>query len=82
MCSILAYCSSQADPQLVAEMLAKTITRGPDDTRITETGNGFLGFNRLSIMGSHRKACSPLCWVIMLWSATENYTDFEKCGTP
>ena len=59
MCSILAYCSSQADPQLVAEMLAKTITRGPDDTRITETGNGFLGFNRLSIMGLTPEGMQP-----------------------
>ena len=31
MCSILAYCSGQADPQVMAEMLAKTISRGPDD---------------------------------------------------
>ena len=59
MCSILAYCSSQADPRLVAEMLAKTITRGPDDTRITETGNGFLGFNRLSIMGLTPEGMQP-----------------------
>ncbi len=30
--------------------LQKTATRGPDDSRILDTGNGFLGFNRLAIM--------------------------------
>ncbi len=59
MCSILAYCSGQADPQLVAEMLAKTISRGPDDTRIMKTGNGYLGFNRLSIMGLTPEGMQP-----------------------
>ncbi len=59
MCSILAYCSGQADPQVMAEMLAKTITRGPDDTRIMETGNGYLGFNRLSIMGLTPEGMQP-----------------------
>ena len=59
MCSILAYCSGQADPQVMAEMLAKTISRGPDDTRIMETGNGYLGFNRLSIMGLTPEGMQP-----------------------
>ena len=51
MCSILAYCSGQADSERVEEMLSRTISRGPDDSRILDTGNGFLGFNRLAIMG-------------------------------
>lgn len=29
----------------------KTISRGPDDSRIIDTGKGLLGFHRLSIMG-------------------------------
>ena len=62
MCSILAYCSGQADPQVMAEMLAKTISRGPDDTRIMETGNGYLGFNRLSmqpfVMNNNAVVCN------------------------
>lgn len=59
MCSILAYCSGQADPQVMAEMLAKTISRGPDDSRIMKTGNGYLGFNRLSIMGLTPEGMQP-----------------------
>ncbi len=59
MCSILAYCGPQADLKTTEEMLAKTISRGPDDSRILDTGNGFLGFNRLSIMGLHPEGMQP-----------------------
>ncbi len=59
MCSIMAYCSAQADLKIMEEMLAKTISRGPDDSRILDTGNGFLGFNRLSIMGLTPEGMQP-----------------------
>ena len=59
MCSILAYCSAKADPKVAEEMLLRTISRGPDDSRILNTGNGFLGFNRLSIMGLHPEGMQP-----------------------
>ena len=59
MCSILAYCSEQADPKVTAQMLSKTISRGPDDGRILNTGSGFLGFNRLSIMGLTPEGMQP-----------------------
>ena len=59
MCSILAYCSEQADPKVTAQMLSKTISRGPDDSRILNTGSGFLGFNRLSIMGLTPEGMQP-----------------------
>ncbi len=51
MCSILAYCGKSAELSKVQEMLAETTSRGPDDSRIINTGNGYMGFNRLSIMG-------------------------------
>ena len=59
MCSILAYCSGQADIERAAQMLSKTISRGPDDSRILDTGNGFLGFNRLAIMGLTPEGMQP-----------------------
>ena len=59
MCSILAYCGSGADPDKIAEMMEKTISRGPDDTRILNTGSGYLGFNRLSIMGLSPEGMQP-----------------------
>ena len=59
MCSILAYCSEQAEYERVAEMLSRTISRGPDDSRILDTGNGYLGFNRLAIMGLTPEGMQP-----------------------
>ena len=59
MCSILAYCGAKADPKVAEEMLLRTISRGPDDSRILNTGNGYLGFNRLSIMGLHPEGMQP-----------------------
>lgn len=59
MCSILGYCSKSADASLFNEMLKKTISRGPDATRVADTGNGLLGFNRLSIMGLSPEGMQP-----------------------
>ncbi len=59
MCSILAYCSAQADPALFEEMLEKTASRGPDMSRVLNTGSGLLGFNRLSIMGLTESGMQP-----------------------
>ena len=51
MCSILGYCGKGEEEDKIGKALAKTKSRGPDATRLINTGNGFLGFNRLSIMG-------------------------------
>lgn len=37
----------------------RTISRGPDDSRIVDTGNGLLGFHRLSIMGLTPSGMQP-----------------------
>ena len=59
MCSILGYCGASARKEDAAAALAKTISRGPDDSRLIDTGKGFLGFNRLSIMGLTPKGMQP-----------------------
>ena len=51
MCSILGFCGRDGDYEEIRQALLKTISRGPDATRLVDTGNGWLGFNRLSIMG-------------------------------
>ncbi len=51
MCSIIGFCDKRAQYEVVKAALLKTKSRGPDDTRIVDTGNGYLGFNRLAIMG-------------------------------
>ena len=51
MCSIMGYCGVCDDLEAFQKGFAKTISRGPDDSRIVDTGNGLLGFHRLAIMG-------------------------------
>lgn len=59
MCSIMAYCSRSAALDVFMEGLKKTISRGPDDSRVIETADGILGFNRLSIMGLDSSGMQP-----------------------
>ena len=51
MCSIMGYCDTCDDFAEFKKGFDKTVSRGPDDSRIVDTGKGLLGFNRLSIMG-------------------------------
>lgn len=51
MCSIMGYCGNSADLEIFKKGFSETISRGPDDSRIIDTGNGILGFHRLAIMG-------------------------------
>lgn len=51
MCSIMGYCDFDAPTEKFSEGFKKTVSRGPDDSRIIDTGKGVLGFHRLSIMG-------------------------------
>ena len=59
MCSIFAYCSPEVMTERVKEMLEKTISRGPDESRIAAVKGGFLGFNRLAIMGLGEEGMQP-----------------------
>lgn len=59
MCSIMGYCSSSAAMDVFMKGFQKTISRGPDDTRIVETEGGLLGFHRLSIMGLTPSGMQP-----------------------
>ena len=59
MCSIMGYCSRSADFDVFKKGFDKTISRGPDDSRIVDTGEGFLGFHRLGIMGLTPSGMQP-----------------------
>jgi len=59
MCSIMGYCTKEADRALFEKGFLETISRGPDDSRIVDTGNGLLGFHRLAIMGLHPEGMQP-----------------------
>ena len=51
MCSIMGYCDSCVTFSAFKESFQETVSRGPDDSRIIDTGKGLLGFHRLAIMG-------------------------------
>ena len=59
MCSIMGYCGSGAAFEGFKEGFGRTISRGPDDSRIINTGKGLLGFQRLSIMGLAPSGMQP-----------------------
>ena len=59
MCSIMGYCGSGADYQKFQKGFDRTISRGPDESRIIDTGNGLLGFHRLAIMGLTSAGMQP-----------------------
>mgnify|MGYP000694782543 CR=1 FL=1 len=37
----------------------RTLSRGPDDTRVVDVGKGLLGFHRLAIMGLDSTGMQP-----------------------
>lgn len=59
MCSIMGYCGSGADLEEFRRGFDRTISRGPDASRILDTGKGLLGFHRLSIMGLTPSGMQP-----------------------
>lgn len=59
MCSIMGYCSPDADLKIFKKGFCRTKSRGPDMSRIVDTGKGFFGFHRLSIMGLTPSGMQP-----------------------
>lgn len=61
MCSIMGYCGTSATLEAFRAGFEKTVSRGPDDSRIIDTGKGLLGFHRLAIMGLQPEGMQPFC---------------------
>lgn len=59
MCSIIGYLGSSISAQDLRAGFDKTISRGPDDTRMLHIGAATLGFHRLAIMGLHPEGMQP-----------------------
>ena len=59
MCSIFGFCKSSGEYEEIQKALLATRSRGPDDCRIINTGNGWIGFNRLAIMGLTKNGMQP-----------------------
>ena len=59
MCSIMGYCSGKVDLAAFQQGFGQTVSRGPDDSRVVDTGKGLLGFHRLAIMGLTPSGMQP-----------------------
>ncbi len=59
MCSIMGYCGEGVELEKFREGFDRTVSRGPDQSRIVDTGKGLLGFHRLSIMGLTPSGMQP-----------------------
>ena len=57
MCSIMGYCDVCTDTAPFAEGFMETVSRGPDDSRIVDTGHGLLGFHRLAALPDGWQLC-------------------------
>ena len=59
MCSIIGYIGSELSKQEISTYFDRTVSRGPDMTRMLPLNPGFLGFHRLSIMGLDERGMQP-----------------------
>ena len=59
MCSIMGYCEEGEVLKTFRECFLRTSSRGPDECRILDTGKGYLGFQRLAIMGLTPSGMQP-----------------------
>lgn len=59
MCGIMGYCGKSATMQAFEQGFQKTVSRGPDQSRIIELPSGIIGFHRLAIMGLTESGMQP-----------------------
>ena len=59
MCSIIGFTSDTLSPEEFRPFFDRTVSRGPDMTRVEKAGDGWLGFHRLAIMGLHEEGMQP-----------------------
>lgn len=59
MCSIMGYLEQCAVLEEFKKGFGATVSRGPDDSRVIDTGRGLLAFHRLAIMGLTPEGMQP-----------------------
>ncbi len=59
MCSIIGFSDRGIAKDTFQTCFDRTKYRGPDMTRVIETGAGLMGFHRLAIMGLHEEGMQP-----------------------
>ena len=59
MCSIMGFTSPTLTPAAVKPFFDRTLSRGPDQSRMEPAGSGMLCFHRLAIMGLTEAGMQP-----------------------
>ena len=59
MCSIMGFTSPILTPEAVNPFFDRTLSRGPDQSRMEPAGSGMLCFHRLAIMGLTEEGMQP-----------------------
>ncbi|MCI5754424.1 MAG: asparagine synthase B [Clostridiales bacterium] len=59
MCSIMGFCGEDLSYAAFCAGFDKTVSRGPDCSRVMRLEKGFLGFHRLAIMGLSEAGMQP-----------------------
>ena len=59
MCSIMGICGAVQDWAAFQKGFDRTLSRGPDESRVLEVGGGVLAFHRLAIMGLTEAGMQP-----------------------
>ena len=59
MCAIMGFSTKKLDKSEIPAYSDRTVSRGPDMSRIMDTGSGWLCFHRLAIMGLTEAGMQP-----------------------
>ena len=59
MCAIIGFDSPTLTEQEIRPYFDRTVSRGPDMSRMEKAGRGMLGFHRLAIMGLTEEGMQP-----------------------
>ena len=59
MCAIMGFSTKKLDKSEIPAYFDRTVSRGPDMSRIMDTGSGWLCFHRLAIMGLTEAGMQP-----------------------
>ncbi|MFI3283961.1 MAG: asparagine synthase B [Erysipelotrichaceae bacterium] len=62
MCSIMGVTSKFVDLSILKESFERSLSRGPDMSRIMDVGEGTLFFHRLAIMGLNEEGMQPFTY--------------------
>lgn len=62
MCSIMGYIGSRISEEDFKLGFEKTVSRGPDMSKLIKLNNGYIGFHRLAIMGLTDKGMQPFSY--------------------